>query len=97
MKGSLTRLDLKLSLIQHLRYNFSACTSTVITHSLPRVQALLAPWPKDKKQIEISRYVRASMLDSIESYIVAFLTRALSWSLAETRVSIPHGREEGPA
>jgi hypothetical protein len=37
------------------------------------------------------------MLDSIESYIVAFLTRALSWSLAETRVSIPHGREEGPA
>ena len=45
----------------------------------------MSPWPEDKKQREISHYVQASILDSIESYSVALFTRVLGWSLAETQ------------
>lgn len=54
----------------------------------------LSPWPKDPKQKEMGRYMQLQMLDAVESYGLAPLTRVLGWSTTRTQVLIAGVRRD---
>jgi hypothetical protein len=54
----------------------------------------LSPWPKDPKQKELGRYMQVQMLDAVESYGLAPLTRVLGWSMEQTQVVIAGARAD---
>lgn len=54
----------------------------------------MGPWPKDPKLKEIGLYQLVQMLDGIESYTMALLTRVLGWSVEGVQVMLAHARNE---
>ncbi|PGH33481.1 hypothetical protein GX50_03716 [[Emmonsia] crescens] len=54
----------------------------------------LSPWPKDKRLKEIARYEQLVMLESVEAYTLALLTRVLGWSHEEVQVLIASVKNE---
>jgi len=54
----------------------------------------LSPWPKDPKQKELGRYMQVQMLDAVESYGLAPLTRVLGWDPARVQVLLAGVRQD---
>ena len=54
----------------------------------------LSPWPKDPKQKELGRYMQIQMLDAVESYGLAPLTRVLGWDPARVQVLLAGVRQD---
>lgn len=40
----------------------------------------LSPWPSDRKQRRMGRYMQMVMLESVEPYALALFTRAMGWN-----------------
>ena len=54
----------------------------------------LSPWPKDLKRNELGRYMQVQMLDAVESYGLAPLTRVLGWDSTKVQVLIAGVRQD---
>ena len=54
----------------------------------------LSPWSTDPKWKELGRYMQVQMLDAIESYGLALLTRVLGWDQIRTQVLIAGARQD---
>lgn len=54
----------------------------------------LSPWPRDPKQKELGRYMQIQMLDAVESYGLAPLTRVLGWDTTRVQVLIAGVRQD---
>jgi hypothetical protein len=54
----------------------------------------LSPWSSDPKKKELGRYMQVQILDAIESYGQAPLTRVLGWSMERTQILIAGARED---
>jgi len=54
----------------------------------------LSPWPKDPRQKELGRYMQVQMLDAVESYGLAPLTRILGWDTTRVQVLIAGVRQD---
>lgn len=42
-------------------------------------KAPLSPWPRDRRNRDLGRYVNAQMMDALEAYSLALFTRVLKW------------------
>jgi len=58
------------------------------------VQAALSPWPSDTKEREIAVFMQQAMLESIEPYSLALLTRVLGWEPARAQLLLARTRED---
>ena len=54
----------------------------------------MSPWPKDPKLKELGRYYQVNMLESLDAYSLALLTRVLHWPVEEVRVLLNGARTE---
>ena len=54
----------------------------------------LSPWPRDPKQKEIGRYMQVQMIDAVESYGLAPLTRVLGWDNTRVQVLLAGVRQD---
>jgi hypothetical protein len=54
----------------------------------------LSPWPKDPRMKELGRYMQVQMLDAVESYGLAPLTRVLGWDGTRVQVLIAGVRQD---
>jgi hypothetical protein len=54
----------------------------------------LSPWPRDPRQKELGRYMQIQMLDAVESYGLAPLTRVLGWDTTRVQVLIAGVRQD---
>ncbi|KAI9046043.1 class I SAM-dependent methyltransferase [Aspergillus affinis] len=54
----------------------------------------MSPWPKDPKLKELGRYYQVNMLESLDAYSLALLTRVLHWPVEEVRVLLNGARSE---
>ena len=54
----------------------------------------LSPWPRDPKQKELGRYMQVQMLDAVESYGLAPLTRVLGWDPNRVQVLLMGVRQD---
>lgn len=54
----------------------------------------LSPWPRDPKLKELGRYMQVQMLDAVESYGLAPLTRVLGWDTTRVQVLIAGVRQD---
>ena len=54
----------------------------------------LSPWARDPKMKELGRYMQVQMLDAVESYGLALLTRVLGWDQVRTQVLIAGVRQD---
>ena len=54
----------------------------------------LSPWPKNPQQKELGRYMQMQMLDAVESYGLAPLTRILGWDTTRVQVLIAGVRQD---
>jgi hypothetical protein len=62
------------------------------THSDTKIP--LSPWSSDPKLKELGRYMQVQMLDAVESYGLAPLTRVLGWSMEKTQICIAGARQD---
>ncbi|KAL2807746.1 S-adenosyl-L-methionine-dependent methyltransferase [Aspergillus granulosus] len=53
-----------------------------------------SPWAKDPKLKELGRYQQANMLEALEAYSLALMTRFLGWSVAEVQLLLSGVRRE---
>lgn len=53
-----------------------------------------SPWPKDPKLKELGKYYQVNMLESLDAYSLALLTRVLHWPVEEVRVLLDAARAE---
>ena len=51
-------------------------------------QCPIGPWAKDKKLKEMGRYELAQMIDAIEPFSIALLTRVLNWPKEKAEITI---------
>ncbi|KAH8600963.1 S-adenosyl-L-methionine-dependent methyltransferase [Bisporella sp. PMI_857] len=54
----------------------------------------LSPWPRDPRQKELGRYMQIQMLDAVESYGLAPLTRILGWDNTRVQVLLAGVRQD---
>lgn len=52
------------------------------------------PWPKDPKLKEIGRWNQANMLQGLQGFSMALMTRALGWSKEEVDVFVAKVRSD---
>ncbi|KAH8429231.1 uncharacterized protein LDX57_006898 [Aspergillus melleus] len=57
-------------------------------------QMPMSPWPKDAKLKELGRYYQVNMLESLDAYSLALLTRVLHWPVEDVRVLLNGARTE---
>jgi hypothetical protein len=53
-----------------------------------------SPWPKDTKLKELGRYHQVNMLEALEAYSLALMTRFLGWSVADVQLLLAGVRRE---
>lgn len=54
----------------------------------------MSSWAKDPKMKELGAYQQFNMLEGMETYTLALLTRAFGWSADEVRIFLSGVREE---
>lgn len=54
----------------------------------------MGPWAKDSKLKELGAYMQYQMLESLEAYSLALMTRVLGWSVEEVHVFLAGLRGE---
>jgi hypothetical protein len=54
----------------------------------------MSPWPRDAKLKEIGMYMQAQMMEAVESYGLALLTRILGWDTARAQILIAGARQD---
>ena len=57
-------------------------------------QVPIGPWPKDQKLKELGMYQREQMVECVEPFTLALLTRFMGWSIRETEVLMAQVRED---
>ena len=53
-----------------------------------------SPWPKDPKLKEIGRYNQVNILEALDAYSYALLTRAMGWPKSQVEVFLAGVRSE---
>ncbi|KAJ0417894.1 S-adenosyl-L-methionine-dependent methyltransferase [Aspergillus carlsbadensis] len=53
-----------------------------------------SPWPKDPKLKELGRYHQVNMLEALEAYSLALMTRFLGWTVADVQLLLAGVRRE---
>ncbi|PLB51433.1 putative TAM domain methyltransferase [Aspergillus steynii IBT 23096] len=53
-----------------------------------------SPWPKDPKLKELGKYYQVNMLESLDAYSLALLTRVLNWPVEDVHVLLDAARAE---
>ncbi|KAL2870374.1 class I SAM-dependent methyltransferase [Aspergillus lucknowensis] len=53
-----------------------------------------SPWPRDPKLKELGRYHQANMLEALEAYSLALMTRFLGWTVEDVQVLLVGVRKE---
>lgn len=57
-------------------------------------QIPLSPWPKDRKMKELGAYQQVNMIEAMEAYSMALMTRVLGWRSEEVVVFLADVRKE---
>lgn len=54
----------------------------------------LSPWPRDRKQRKLGRYMQIAMSDSLEPYALALFTRSMGWNNTMVQAQLAGVRQD---